>query len=163
MAELCDPRDDGVHAREETVTTDTSEREVVTDTPFAEAVMTAVWLAVMVPEVAVKVAEVLPEPISTDPGTVRKALLSVRATVTPPDGATPLRRTVHVDWASDPREVGLQLNCVRPEPVTVTVPPVAWMEIGLAVGEAPSGLVTPIVAPVALADVVTVTTATTPF
>ena len=58
--------------------------------------------------VAVKMAEVAPAATVTETGILRKALLSDKATVTPPDGAAAVRVTVHVAAAPPAKLAGVQ-------------------------------------------------------
>ena len=121
-------------------------------------------MAVTTPELAVKVAEEFPAGTATKEGTVRTVLLSPSTITTPPVGAGPLRPTVHVDEASELSWVGLQLNVVRLSGARdVIVPPVALVGIGAPVVDVLTAFVTPIVVLVAFAEIVTLTTANTPF
>ncbi len=70
-----------------------------------------------VPAVAAKVAVVAAAVTVTLAGTVRLALLLIKATVAPPEGAAPLKVTVQVLEPGPVREAGLQ---ARPLKVTVT-------------------------------------------
>jgi len=65
-------------------------------------------LLAMVVVVALNVAEVAAAATVTDAGTVRVALVSVRATAAPPLGAGWVKVTVQVLEALGPRLVGLQ-------------------------------------------------------
>ena len=69
---------------------------------------TAVWLLVIVPAVAVKLAAVAPEATVTDAGTVSAAALLDKVTVIPPDPAVCDNVTVQVEVAPELRLVGLQ-------------------------------------------------------
>jgi hypothetical protein len=121
-------------------------------------------LAATAPELAAKVAEEFPTGTVTKEGTVRTVLLSPSTITTPPVGAGPLRLTVHVDEASELSWLGLQLNDVRLSGAAdVIVPPVAVVGIGAPVVDVLTAFVTPIVVLVALAEIVTLTTAITPF
>jgi len=62
----------------------------------------------MVVVVPLKVAPVAPEATVTDAGTVRMALLLVKAMEAPPLGAACVRAAVHVVDALDPRLAGVQ-------------------------------------------------------
>lgn len=78
--------------------------------PFNVAVTAAAWLLLTVLVVALKVVEVDPAPTMAEVGVVSVALLSDKATVAPPVGATLLRVIVQVLEALGPRVVGLQAN-----------------------------------------------------
>jgi len=65
----------------------------------------SLWMVVVVP---LKVAPVAREATVTDAGTVRMALLLVKAMEAPPLGADCVRATVHVVDALDPRLAGVQ-------------------------------------------------------
>lgn len=73
--------------REDTVTGASNEMVTVSGVPLREAVSVALLLAVALPAVAVKVAEVEPAWTVTDGGTVRAGLLEDMATAVPPAGA----------------------------------------------------------------------------
>ena len=72
------------------------------------------------------------------PGTVRLALLLVRATEAPPVGAGPLKVTVQALVPAPVREVGVQVRLltVTPGAAAVTMPPVAEAASAVASGEA---------------------------
>lgn len=116
------------------------------------------------PALAVNIALLDPEATVTDVGTVMMGLLELRPTLTPPEPAVPLRLTAQTLELPGPSELGTQ-----PRPLTIgaatTVidPPVAVTVTPSPAGDAPSALVTPIVAPSALTDTVTETVATTPL
>ena len=119
---------------------------------------------VIVPAVAVKVAEAAAAAMVTEAGTVSKALLSDSATTVPPVGAGWFRVTVHVVEVPDSRVVELQVRSVRlGETIVVIVPPVAVMGVPLPDCVAPNAPVTPIEATVVPVEIVAVTIATTPF
>jgi hypothetical protein len=71
------------------------------------AVTVALWVVLIVPAVAVNVAEVPLAGTVTDAGTVSEALLSERATLDPPAGAALFRVTVQVVEAPEFTLVGL--------------------------------------------------------
>ena len=77
----------GLHANADTRVGATKLRGVVWDETLKEAVTVAVCVVVMVPRLAVKVAEVLLAGTVTDAGTVNAVLLLESPTVLPPDGA----------------------------------------------------------------------------
>jgi hypothetical protein len=93
--------------------------------------------------------------------------LELRAAVTPPVPAVPLRLTVHVLELPGPSVFGVQLrplivNCATP--LTAIEPPVGVTETPSPARDAPNALVSPSVeAPVAAADMVTETVATMPL
>jgi hypothetical protein len=98
-----------------------------------EAVNVTVCAVLTAAAVAVKPAPLVPAAICTDGGTVTAALLLVRLTLMPPDGAFPLMVTVHVSVAAPVSELALQVNddtvgkiVMVPVPLsaTVMVPPV---------------------------------------
>jgi hypothetical protein len=121
-------------------------------------------LAATTPELAVKVAEEFPAGTVTKVGMARAVLLSPSTITTPPVGAGPLRPTVHVDEASELSWLGLQLNRVRLRGARdVIVPPVAVVGIGAPVVDVLTAFVTPIAVLVAVAAIVTLTTAIAPF
>ena len=127
-----DPRLVGVHVNPVSNTGATSEIVAVCVLPFSVAVMVAVWLAAIVPAVAVNVAVVLVEPTAIEAGTVNAAALLDSVTVAPPVLDTV---AVQVALALDPRLVGVHVNpvsntgatseivavCVLPFSVAVTV------------------------------------------
>ena len=110
--------------------------------------------------VAVNVALVDPAATATVAGTVRFAELDDRLTLTPVEALTV---TVHVLAAPGDKAAGAhpRLLIVGAEPGTLTVPPAPLIVMLLPVGEAPSGLTTPIDAAL-LPESVTVTAATAP-
>jgi hypothetical protein len=75
-------------------------------------------------------------------GTVRLALLLVRATGEPPVGAGPLKVTVQALVPGPVNEAGLQVRLLTVAAGTVTTPPVAEVVIGMAVEEAEEAFVT---------------------
>jgi hypothetical protein len=75
--------------------------------PFSVAVMVAVWLLVIVPAVALKLAVVLLDPTATEAGTVNAVALLDSVTVAPPVCVTV---TVQVALLPDPRLAGLQVS-----------------------------------------------------
>jgi hypothetical protein len=96
-----------------------------------------------VPAVAVKEAVVAAAATVTLAGTIKLALLLVRATAEPPVGAGALKVTVQALVPGPVNDVGLQL---RPLTVTaagtVTTPPDDEVVIGMAVEEDEDALVT---------------------
>ena len=62
-------------------------RVALCELPLRLTVTVAVWVVVMEPRLAVKVADVLSAGTVTDAGTVNAGLLLERPTVLPPDGA----------------------------------------------------------------------------
>lgn len=78
----------GLHDSADTSTGATRLKETAWEEPFRLAVMLADCVPVIVPTVAVNVAELLFAATVTDAGTVRAALLSDKATTLPPVGAT---------------------------------------------------------------------------
>jgi hypothetical protein len=147
----------GTHATPLT-TVATKEIDAVCVLPFSVAVMVAVWLLVIVPPVAAKVAVVLPAPTVTVAGTVNPATLLDSATVAPPVCVTV---TVQVDLPPGPRLVGLHVNPLSVAAVTAPPAPVSDSEFPEA--SVPNALVT-LIAVLATPDAsVTPTTATTPF
>ena len=81
----------------------------------------AVLSALRVDAEAVKVAVEAPAAIVTDAGSVTRVLLSESVTTMPPVGALPVRFTVHVADAPEPRAAGVH---VRELSVTVSVRPI---------------------------------------
>jgi hypothetical protein len=77
----------GLQASVETRVGATRLRVALCELPLKEAVTVAVCVVVMVPRLAVKVAEVLLAGTVTDAGTVNVVLLLESPTVLPPDGA----------------------------------------------------------------------------
>ena len=77
----------GLQAAMETRVGATRLRVALCELPLKEAVTVAVCVVVMVPRLAVKVAEVLLAGTVTDAGTVSAVLLLESPTVLPPDGA----------------------------------------------------------------------------
>ena len=77
----------GLQARAETWVGATRLKVAVWDEPLRVAVTVAVWVVVMVPRLAVKVAEELLAGTATDAGTVNTVLLLESPTVLPPEPA----------------------------------------------------------------------------
>jgi hypothetical protein len=132
----------GVQTSEVTVTSGARVIEAVFELPFSAAVTTAVWALVTVPAVAVKEAVVAAAATVTLAGTVRLALLLVKATGEPPVGAGPLKVTVQALVPGPVKEAGLQVRPLTVAAGTVTTPPVAEVVIGMAVEEAEEAFVT---------------------
>jgi len=153
----------GLQARAVTSMGATRVKVAVWEELFRVAVTVAGWVVVRVPAVAVKVAELAPDVTVTDAGIVSRALLSDSVMVVVEEAAW-FKPTVQVVDAPEATVAGLQLNDVKLSGTTVViVPPVAVMGSALADWVAPSALVMPIEAAVALGDMVADTTATTPF
>lgn len=127
----------------------------------------AVWLLVIVPAVAVKVAVVAPEATVTEAGTLTAALLLESDTTAPPVGAACVIVTVQVDVLPELTVAGLQptlLRLVVEPPLTAILPPVPVAEMAAPLAAPAETLVTPMfTVPDAVPDRVTFTTATTPF
>ncbi|MFN0164981.1 MAG: hypothetical protein ACKV22_01005 [Bryobacteraceae bacterium] len=81
---------------------------VLSETPFASAVMVATEELVITPAVAEKVAVAKPAPTVTVGGTVRKPELDDRAIASPPVGAGLVNATVHVEASLDASVEGVQ-------------------------------------------------------
>ena len=77
---------------------------------FKVAVTVALWVVVTAPALAVKVPEAAPAATVTDVGTVSTALLSERATTTPPVGAAWFKVAVQVVAVPEFTVVGLQAS-----------------------------------------------------
>src|SRR5580700_2739882 len=152
----------GLHARAVTIAGSTKLRVVVSRLPLRVAVTVALWFDGREPAVAMKLAELAPEDTVTDAGIVSRELLSDRVTVVAPE-AVWLKPTVQVVEAPEVTLPGLQLKDVKVGGTAVViVPPVAVVGIAAPPAEVLSGLVTLIVVPELVADIVTVSTATTP-
>ena len=124
----------------------------------------ALELAVRFPAVAVKVAVLDPERALTVAGTVRRGLFELSATLAPEEPAAPLRFTVQVLAALDPREVGLQVKVLSVRGATTeTDPSIPVTAIAFPIEEAPKEPVTPIAADPGSEDMVSVTVATIPL
>lgn len=119
----------------------------------------------MLPAVAVKVAEEDPADTVTDPGTFSSPLLLDSETVAPPAGAAWLKVTVQVEVFPELRVVGLHVTALKAAGViTTTLPAVPFRVREVPEGDAPRVFVTPMgTVPVAVAESVTLTTATAPF
>ena len=161
-----EPKVVGVQVTEASATGADKVNETVGEALPRVAVSTAVPFALMVPAVAVKLAEVAPATTVTVAGTLRAGLLLDSPTTVPPVGAAALKLTVQADVPDVASEVGLQLKELRLTACTTdTIPPVA--EIGRDVPPAvlATGFVTPIVVvcEVVVCESVTVTVATTPL
>ncbi len=77
----------GLHAKAETSVGATRLKVVVWEEPFRVAISVPVWVVVMAPRLAVKVADVLPAGTVTDAGTVNAVLLLESPTALPPEAA----------------------------------------------------------------------------
>ncbi len=77
----------GLHARAETKVGATRLRMAVWEEPLRVAVSVPVWVVVMAPRLAVKVADRLPAGTVTEAGTVSAALLLESPTALPPEAA----------------------------------------------------------------------------
>ena len=112
-----------------------SEIDAVRVLPFNAAVSVAVWSAVIVPAVAVKVAVVDPAATATDPGTVSAAVLLDSVTVPPPvfDSVTvqvlvpPVPRVAGVhDTELTTTAVASEIDAVRVLPFNAAVSVAVW-------------------------------------
>jgi len=152
----------GLQARPVSSVGATRVKLAVWDVPFRVAVTVADWVVVMVPAVAMKLAELAPAGTVTDAGIASRELLSDSAMVVLEEAGR-FKPTVQVMDAPEDAVAGLQPRDVKVSGTVVIVPPVAVMGSVLADGEAPNALVMPIAAAAALGDIVADTTATTPF
>jgi hypothetical protein len=110
-------------------------RDAVLELPFNATVMTAVRGVATVPAVAVKEPVVAVAATATLAGTVRLALLLVRATTAPPVGAGPLKLRLQALVPGPVKEDGAHVRVLTVTGAgTVTTPPVAEVAIGVAVG-----------------------------
>jgi hypothetical protein len=75
-------------------------------------------------------------------GTVRLALLLVKAMVAPPVGAGPLKEKAQALVPGPVKAIGAHARPVTVKGGTVTRPPIAEVVIGMAVGEAEDAFVT---------------------
>jgi hypothetical protein len=155
----------GTHVIELRVTWDIREIAEVCEAPPKDAVTLAVWLVVIVPAVAVKVAVDVPAATVTEAGTVIDVMLVDSATATPPLGAAWFNVTVQTEDAPALSETGLQAM-----PLTVTwegtemLPPLEFMAIAAPPVDAATGLFTLIrIVPDAVAESVALTIASVPF
>jgi hypothetical protein len=97
--------------------------------------MTAVKGVATVPAVAVNEPVVAAAATVTLAGTVRLALLLVRATTAPPVGAGPLKLRLQALVPGPVKEDGAHVRVLTVTGAgTVTTPPVAEVAIGVAVG-----------------------------
>ena len=92
--------------------------------------MVAVWLPVIVPAAAVKVADVLPDPTTTEAGTVNAATLLDSVTVAPPVCVTV---AVQVALPPDPRLAGLHVTPLSSTAVTSEIVAVCVLPFRVAV------------------------------
>ncbi|MFZ1147688.1 MAG: hypothetical protein WB359_23775, partial [Bryobacteraceae bacterium] len=97
----------GVHVTRLTIVGAASRIDAVCELPLYVAVTTAVWLVVMAPAVAVKLAEVEPEATLTEAGTVNAVTLLESVTVMPPVPAACDSVTEHADVPPELRLAGL--------------------------------------------------------
>ena len=125
-----DPRLAGLHVTPLSSTGATSEIVAVCVLPFSVAVMVAVWLLAIVPAVAVKVADVLPDPTTTEAGTVNAATLLDSVTVAPPVCVTV---AVQVALPPDPRLAGLHVTPLSSSAVTSEIVAVCVLPFRVAV------------------------------
>ena len=149
----------GLHASDDTVTGATRLIVAFAEPPLYVAVTVAVWLLLMVPAVAVKVAEVSAARIVTVAGTVKAALLLLSVTDAPPVRATLARITVQVDFPALLRLVGIHAidEIVGKMAPPVTVPPVAFSTMAPPAVEEATLLLIPIavvLTPVAIARLI---------
>ena len=100
----------GVQVRADTRTGATKLNEALWEAPFKVAVTAADWVVVIVPTVALKVADVLLAGTVADAGTVSAALLLESPTILPPVGAAWLRVTAHVVEVPELMLDGLQVR-----------------------------------------------------
>ena len=101
----------GLHAiDDESVCAVSRLMEAVCDTPFREAVTTAVCAFDTVPAVAVKLADALPAPTVTDAGTLSASVLLESATAVPPEAAALESVTVQVALVPEARVTGEQVS-----------------------------------------------------
>jgi hypothetical protein len=101
------PKVAGLHESAETSMVEANEMEAVWELPLREAVTVAVWSLEIVPAVAAKFAELLPDATVTDAGTVRVLRLLNRPTTAPPVPAALVKVTVQVELAPVPTLAGL--------------------------------------------------------
>ena len=99
-----------LHANAETRVGATRLRVVVWVEPLRVAVSVPVWVVVMAPRLAVKVADVLPAGTVTEVGTVNAALLLESATALPPGPTAWLSVATQVVLAPEFTLVGLQTS-----------------------------------------------------
>ena len=74
-------------------------------------------------------------------GTVKLALLLVKATTAPPVGAAPLNVRLQALVPGPVKEAGAQVRLLIVTGGAVTTPPIAEVVIGMAAGEAEAALV----------------------
>ncbi len=125
----------------------------------------------IVPAVTVKETEVDPAGTVADAGVVSTVLLSDKATVSPPVGATALSVAVHVAEPPLVRPVGAQASEVSaaavppvpPVPAAPAVPPVPDTETNVPARDAPTLLLSPTATEAAPEAADKFTVATTPF
>ena len=86
------------------------ETVAVTDPPFNDAVIVALWAVAIDPAVTVKVAEADPDGTDTFAGTVSVLLLLAKPTIAPPLAATCVISRVHVAVVPEPITVGEHVN-----------------------------------------------------
>ncbi len=161
-----DPRLAGLHVNPLNTIEAASEIATVCVLPSSAAVTVAVWLPVIVPAVAVKVAAARPEATVTEAGTVNAAVLSDKETTAPPTGAGAANETVHVDDPPVLSDAGTQFSPLRVAggaAAAVTIPATPFMGSEFPMAPAPRVFVTAIIVYATLETIVAVTTATTPF
>jgi hypothetical protein len=104
------PRLAGAQLSEVGVTGATRLIVALADTAFNLAVIVPLWLLLTAAVVALKIPELAPAATVIEAGTVRAALVLVRATKAPPARAAWLSVTVQVLEAFGPKLVGAQLS-----------------------------------------------------
>jgi hypothetical protein len=104
------PNAAGLHNRLEITAGAARLIELLTEVLLYVAVSVEVWSLGMVVVLAVKVPEVAPAVMGTDPGIVNTVPVLVRDTLAPPAGAPLLSVTVHVEDAFGPNEAGLHAS-----------------------------------------------------
>jgi hypothetical protein len=125
-----DPKLAGLHVRPLSTTEAASVIVAVCVLPFSVAVTVAVWLLAIVPAVAVKVAMVLPDPTTTEAGTVNATALLDSVTVAPPVFDTV---TVQVALPPDPRLAGLHVSPLSNTGATSVIVAVCVLPFSVAV------------------------------
>jgi hypothetical protein len=156
-----DPKLVGLQTSDVTVTAGDSPIDAVCEEPFSDAVTVAVCAVVIVPAVAVKVAEVTPAPMETDCGTVNARTLLAKVTVAPPVLDTVTVQTLDPPVVSGP---GVQVSPTAVGGVSeLTDPPLPATIRLWPAAVAPMAFATAIAALAAPGATVRLTVATTPF